>query len=143
MSDSGGDGRDDKSGKFVKRATQSVHDLNTPGDDKVHPLAKILFGWTEMKGMGTIIFWTMLVLSVLLIAIDLLVDRHDYFGFANMTGFYGVWGFIAFAFVVLMGWPLGRLLRRDEDYYGDASGPPDDIDPDIDPALLAEAEVGE
>jgi hypothetical protein len=29
-----------------------------------------------------------------------------------------------------MGWPLGHLLRRDENYYGDAGGPPHGVDPD-------------
>jgi len=33
--------------------------------------------------------------------------------------------------VVLMGWPLGQLLRRKENYYGDAGGPPRDIDPEL------------
>lgn len=124
--DTGKDKRD-----IVSRAAETAHDLHTPDASGVHPMAKILFGWTEMKGMGTIIFWGSAFIAVALIAADLLVNRHDYFNFANATGFYGLWGFGAFAFVVLMGWPLGKLLRRSEDYYGDAGGPPDDIDPDI------------
>jgi hypothetical protein len=31
---------------------------------------------------------------------------------------------------VIMGWPLGHLLRRAENYYGDAGGPPYGVDPD-------------
>jgi len=131
MSDTGGVERDDNTGKFVKRAAQRIHDLNTPDDEHVHPMAKILFGWTEMKGIGTIIFWGSLLIAAMLIFVDVFVHRHEYFNFANSTGFYGFWGFGAFTFVVLMGWPLGRLLRRDEDYYGDAGGPPADIDPDL------------
>ncbi|KJS37535.1 MAG: hypothetical protein VR74_08335 [Hyphomonas sp. BRH_c22] len=94
-------------------------------------MAKILFGWTEARHIGAIIFWGIGLLSALLIVIDLFVNRHDYFSFANATGFYGLYGFAAFAFVVLMGWPLGNLLRRGENYYGDAGGPPADVDPDM------------
>ncbi|MEX1250970.1 MAG: hypothetical protein WEA77_07235, partial [Hyphomonas sp.] len=71
------------------------------------------------------------VLSIILVLADLVIHRHEYLHFAESTGFFGLWGFVSFSFVVLMGWPLGRLLRRDENYYGDAGGPPDDIDPDL------------
>lgn len=130
-SDTGGNSPRDNAGQFVKRAAETAQELHTPDNEGVHPMAKILFGWTEMKGMGAIIFWVTALAAVALIGADVYVNRHDYFNFANATGFYGIWGFASFAFVVLMGWPLGKLLRRDEDYYGDAGGPPDDIDPDI------------
>jgi hypothetical protein len=123
-------------GQFVKRAAQKAQDMHTVGDDGMHPMAKVFFGWVDHKMTGTIIFWLVLLLAAGLIAVDLLIDRHDYFTFANWNGFYGFWGFGAFAFVVLMGWPLGKLLRRDEDYYGDSGGPPADIDPDLDPENL-------
>ena len=121
----------DKSGRFLKRAAEKAHDLHTVSTEGVHPMAKILFGWTESRHIGAIIFWGIGLLSALLIVIDLFVNRHEYFSFANATGFYGLYGFAAFAFVVLMGWPLGNLLRRDENYYRDAGGPPADVDPDM------------
>ncbi len=37
----------------------------------------------------------------------------------SVRGFYALFGFAAFAFVVLTGWPLRRLLARPETYYGD------------------------
>lgn len=130
MSDPTQTGERDTSGRFVSRATESVHNLHTPGDDGIHPLAKILFGWTHRKGIASTLFWALLVLSVIIIAVDVLVVRHDYFDFANATGFYGLYGFAAFSFAVIMGWPLGHLLRRGENYYRDAGGPPADVDPD-------------
>jgi len=129
MSDPTDNGRD-TSGRFVKRAAEKVHTLHTPSQEGIHPLSQILFGWTHRKGIANIIFWVLLVLSVLVLSIDLLVERHDYLKFANSTGFYGIWGFVCFSFAVIMGWPLGHLLRRDENYYGDAGGPPEGIDPD-------------
>lgn len=121
----------DNSGRFVKTAAEKVNAMSRTPDDGIHPMSRVLFGWTEKDGIGSIIFWGMAALSVLLVVADLFVVRHEKIGIANAVGFYAIWGFAAFSFVVLMGWPLGRLLRRDENYYGDLSGPPADIDPAI------------
>ncbi len=115
----------DTSGRFVR-----VEEPENKGDDTVHPMARVLFGWTEMRGMGTVIFFGLLALSVALIILDLAIDRHEYIGFTDATGFFGFWGFGAFALAVLSGWPLGRLLRRDEDFYGEADTRPADTDED-------------
>lgn len=121
----------DTSGRFVKSAAEKVNAMSRTPDDGIHPMSRVLFGWTEKKGIGGIIFWGMAALSVILVLLDLVVPRHEKVGIANAVGFYALWGFGAFSFVVLMGWPLGKLLRRDENYYGDLSGPPADIDPAI------------
>ncbi|WP_273239708.1 hypothetical protein [Hyphomonas atlantica corrig.] len=131
MSDNTPNDTRDASGRFVKQAAETAHRLHTPSEDGVHPISKILFGWTEAEITGTAIFWGVGILSAFLIVVDLAVDRHEYVHMAEATGFYALWGFAAFAFVVLMGWPLGGLLRRSEDYYGDPGGPPADIDPDV------------
>ena len=130
MSNDSPDGRD-TSGRFIKRAAEKAHKLHTVSDEGVHPMAKILFGWTEAKNIGAIMFWGLGILGAGLIVLDLAAGRHDYFTFATATGFYGLYGFAAFSFVVLMGWPLGKMLRRSEDYYGDPGGPPADVDPDL------------
>ena len=88
-------------------------------DDKVHPIAKALFGWVELKRTPDLIFYGLAIVSVLLIAVDFVFPRHDKVAFANNYGFYAIYGFVAFSFVVIMGHPLGKLLRRDENYYGD------------------------
>ena len=121
----------DTSGRFVKRAAESVSALSRTSDEGVHPMSKALFGWTETKGLGAILFWLLAGLSLLLVLADLLIGRHDQISFANSVGFYGLWGFLSFAFVVLMGWPLGHLLRRREDYYEEGADLPADIDPDL------------
>ncbi len=105
----------------------------TRPDDDVNPTARRLFGWVERPSAGPMIFWGIAALSAALVALDLVIHRHEYFHIAEGIGFYAIWGFGSFAFVVLMGWPLGRLLRRDEDYYGDAGGPPAGLDPALDP----------
>lgn len=123
--------RRDSSGRFIKQAAERVNAMSRTTREGVHPMSKVLFGWTEARGIGAILFWSFTSLSLVLVAVDLLVDRYEKISFANSVGFYGIWGFLAFTFVVLMGWPLGQLLRRDENYYGDAGGPPCDIDPDL------------
>ncbi len=113
----------------LARAAERAAELHTLGSDGVHPMSRILFGWVGWKHIGALFFWGLAALGLMLVGIDTVMNRHDYFHIANATGFYALWGFGSFAFVVLMGWPLGKLLRRGENYYGDAGGPPADIDP--------------
>ncbi|MEO0465430.1 MAG: hypothetical protein AAF216_02715 [Pseudomonadota bacterium] len=111
----------DTSGRFVKPEGQTAA---VEEDDAMHPMAKLLFGWVEAKSTPGILLGAVLLLALGLIAADLLVDRHEYIEFANATGFFGFWGFGAFALAVISGWPLGRLLRRSEDYYGEGDDTP-------------------
>ncbi len=90
------------------------------GEDDMHPVSKALFGWVETPGIGRVLFWIMAVISLILMLLDFASDRYSYFTIEKVRGFYGFLGFSAFTFVVLTGWPLGKLLRRDENYYDDA-----------------------
>lgn len=102
------------------------HDLDTAGQNDIHPMAKILFGWTTRPKIGALLLLVLSVLCAALIFADLTIDRHPHHQAEALAGFYGLVGFAGFAFAVLMGWPLGRLLRRSEDYYGDAEAPTSD-----------------
>lgn len=92
------------------------------------PIAKLLFGWTEAKATPTIFLIALIVICVGLFAADFVLSakhlKHAYkpVAFSEMPMFYGVYGFAAFAFVVGCGWPLAKLLRKDENYYGDLEG---------------------
>lgn len=90
------------------------------GDEDMHPMSKLLFGWVEAPNTGRIIFWAIAGLAAILILADLVVHRHIKEDIEGIFGAYGWYGFLAFGGVVLTGWPLGQLLRRGEDYYGDA-----------------------
>ena len=87
--------------------------------DNMHPIAKILFGWVTAPDSGKFVLWGLLVLSAMLIGADFVIDRHPHTDAESYLGFYGLFGFCAFGSFVLMGWPLGRLLRREENYYDD------------------------
>ena len=45
------------------------------------------------------------------------VEMHAYFEIANFPLFYAIFGFAAFAFIVLAGQHLRKILMRPEDYY--------------------------
>ena len=114
----------DSSGRFVK----PEQDLPPPSDHDMHPMSRLLFGWVSSPRTPMILLILTVVIAIGLVLIDFAVNRHEYLDFANANGFYAIWGFAAFALAVLSGWPLGKLLRRDEDYYGAAATTPQDVE---------------
>lgn len=116
----------DSSGRFLK----PERDEPTPNDDDMHPLSKLLFGWVGSPRTPLIVLLLVLLICAGLVVLDLSVNRHEYVDMANANGFYAIWGFAAFGLAVLSGWPLGKLLRRDEDYYGEADTTPQDVEQD-------------
>lgn len=124
---------------MIGAAAAGVDRMSRTDEQGVHPMSRILFGWVESRNSGKMILRGALLLSAILILLDFVIERHEKVAMAATPAFYALWGFGAFTFVVLMGWPLGRLLRRGEDYYGDLSGPPADIDPAIADQLNAGA----
>ncbi len=116
----------DASGRFVK----PEQDLPQPNDDEMHPMSRVLFGWVSAPRTPMILLVLTVVIALGLVLVDFAVNRHEYLDFANANGFYALWGFAAFALAVLSGWPLGKLLRRDEDYYGEADTTPQDVEHD-------------
>lgn len=116
----------DTSGRFVKPEADEA--MPIPGQDEMHPMSRLLFGWVESPRTPLILFIGVIVVVVGLFLVDLRLDRHEYIDIAHITGFYGLWGFGAFSLAVLSGWPLGKLLRRREDYYGEAETTPQDVE---------------
>lgn len=102
-----------------------------PDDSHTTATAKFLFGWTSKPWTGRLIFIVVALTSIILILLEPLLEasagehhfRHTYFWIDTITAFHAWWGFASFALVVLAGWPLGRLMRRDEDYYEDEEEP--------------------
>ena len=116
----------DSSGRFLK----PERDEPMPNDDDMHPMSKLLFGWIGSPRTPLIVLLLVILICAGLVVFDLSVNRHEYVDMANANGFYAIWGFAAFALAVLSGWPLGKLLRRDEDYYGEADTTPQDVEQD-------------
>jgi len=61
-------------------------------------------------------------LGAVLVALEIALSGKAVTSLANMPGFFGIAGFAGFGIAVLSGWPLGRLMRRPEDYYDTRSG---------------------
>lgn len=72
-------------------------------------LATRLFGWVEAKYTSLTILIVLAIISLILLAVD----------WEKGGSFYGYFGFGAFSFAVLSGWPLGSWLRRKTSYYED------------------------
>lgn len=60
-----------------------------------------------------------------LVAAEFFYDKHPYFGWDGWFGFYALFGFTAYCFIVLSAKALRRVIKRDEDYYD--QGPHDDV----------------
>jgi hypothetical protein len=64
------------------------------------------------------LIWKMLVAAcALLFAADFFYEKYTHFYFEEWHGFYTVYGFAAYCFIVLTAKQLRKLLKRDEDYY--------------------------
>ena len=72
--------------------------------------------WLDRSENVTKLYRGLWVVGLLLVAIDLILHRHEDFGFATLFGFYGVYGFFACVILVLAK-KLRTVLMRDEDYY--------------------------
>jgi uncharacterized membrane protein YhaH (DUF805 family) len=74
--------------------------------------------WLDRSENVTRLYHGLWVLGLLLFAADLLVHRHEDFGWAEWLGFYAVYGFLAcVALVVAAKEILRRTVMRSEDYY--------------------------
>jgi hypothetical protein len=101
--------------KSVKQPPQ----LGEPGE---HPLSVLLFSWMRGKLFFRILMALLAALGAVLIALEIVLSGKTVTSLANMPGFFGIVGFVGFGIAVLSGWPLGKLLRRPEDYYDTRSG---------------------
>jgi hypothetical protein len=65
------------------------------------------------------IFWSVILLSVLLFFADALYHKHPEFSIEKTFGFYGVYAFCACLALIMAARFLRILVRRDESYYDD------------------------
>lgn len=57
---------------------------------------------------------------ILLLILDLFIEKHPYFPWEKWPGFYAIFGFVACVLLVLAArYILRPLIKRDEDYYDD------------------------
>ena len=74
-------------------------------------------GFFDKPGTRRMIWIALIVLCAGFAIAGLLIDTHGYFHVEDIGVFYGVFGFVVFSFIVLVGQHLRRILMRPEDYY--------------------------
>ena len=87
------------------------------GEAGEHPLSVLLFSWMRGKLFFRIFMAVLAALGAVLIGLEVVFSHRPVTSLVSVPGFFGIFGFVAFAIAVLSGWPLGKLLRRPEDYY--------------------------
>ena len=75
--------------------------------------------WLDERANVNKIVWALVAACGLLLVADLFYEKHGHFGFENWFGFAGFFGFLAYSTIVALGKGLRKLVRRDEDYYGE------------------------
>jgi hypothetical protein len=93
-----------------------------------HPLSLLLFSWMRGREFDRLLMALVAAACAVLGALAFLIDRHPRSLAEELPVFFGLFGFAAFGLTVLSGWPLGRALRRPEDYYEPAEKPPETPD---------------
>lgn len=63
------------------------------------------------------IVYAVYIICAGLLLIDLFHHKHGHFVFEEWFGFYAIFGFLAYVFIVLSATQLRKILKRDEDYY--------------------------
>tara|TARA_R110002072_G_scaffold180835_21_gene336871 strand:- start:2200 stop:2505 length:306 start_codon:yes stop_codon:yes gene_type:complete len=92
---------------------QSPHNTDAPksGDGRKY--------WLDNPKNVDKVYWSVILVSVLLFFADALYHKHPEFGIEKVFGFYGLYGFVACVGLVLAAKGMRVLLMRDEDYYDD------------------------
>lgn len=73
--------------------------------------------WVDSPSKVNHLIWALVILCIGLTLADFLYHKHSYFEIEDIPGFYGFYGFIMCAALVIAAKGLRILLKRDEDYY--------------------------
>jgi len=73
--------------------------------------------WTSDPAKVNRLVWALVILCAGLTLADFFYHKHSHFEIEQVPGFYGFYGFIMCAALVIAAKGLRVLLKRDEDYY--------------------------
>jgi len=73
--------------------------------------------WLDEPKNVTKLVYGLAVLCALTVLADFIWARHGHFDIEETPGFFAIYGFISYCFIVLSAKQLRRLLKRDENYY--------------------------
>jgi hypothetical protein len=90
------------------------------GEAGEHPLSVLLFSWMRSDFFKRAVLAVLAAICAVMIGLEfVLPGRAVVMPVEGWPAFYGVIGFVSLSIAVLAGWPLGRALRRPENYYGE------------------------
>ena len=73
--------------------------------------------WLDDPANVRRLIWGLVGICVLVVAADLLYEKHVHYGFQSWPGFDAVFGFVSCVFLVLTAKRLRKILMRGEHYY--------------------------
>lgn len=76
-------------------------------------------GWFDKKENLDLFLKLFYGSLVVLLVMDLFVEKHPYFGFDGVPSFSAAYGFIACVLLVLVAKVLRLFLMKNEEYYND------------------------
>ncbi|MEE2897293.1 MAG: hypothetical protein VX815_02375 [Gemmatimonadota bacterium] len=84
-------------------------------------------GWMDKPDFVKRLFWAFYALCAVLVVAEVVFGKATEHPHPNegWFGFYAVYGFISFWFLVLLAKPMRKLLIRSEDYYEGDEGAED------------------
>jgi len=88
-----------------------------PAGNGEHPVSVLLYGWMRGAGFQKKLVLVLMAIGLAAVVLEVLLSSKPVRDPGSIPGFQAFFGFIAFGGAVLSGWPLGRFLRRREDYY--------------------------
>ena len=65
----------------------------------------------------SLLFRSLYVICILLFVLDFFLHRHIDHSWETLPGFYAIFGFVAYATIVLTAKQLRKIIKRKEDYY--------------------------
>ena len=86
--------------------------------ESVKPFGSILFSWLGHKNSSRIIIGVLVVICIVLGLSDFIYHRHGHFDIEEFPGFFAIYGFIMFSFIIFGTTVLRFFTKRKEDYYG-------------------------
>ena len=86
--------------------------------NKEEKKAKNIYAWIEKPRIKRFLIISFILICVGLFVSDLFYKRHPHFGIDKLFGFYGIYGFIMFTFIIFASKVLRLLAMRTENFYG-------------------------
>lgn len=74
-------------------------------------------GWFDKPENVEKLWYALLIVAGALAVSEFLYEHHPHFEIEKIPEFYGIFGFLAFVFIVFAGRLLRTVIMRDEDYY--------------------------